>query len=287
MTPQEPPAPARPPGVQVGSGTLYCEACGTETPHRILKLVAGREGTNAPTRGIARCQRCRWTHPFEMAVKRRVAVDVIVSVGARSERHRLEFPLGSSAEVGADLAASAGPLWVRKIEARNGTTPSQASLTDVAVLWVVRGSGSEVPVSIVEGGRTVPSRLATSPDQLLGVGEECTTKDGRVVIVAIRARGHTWHRPGDQFSAKEVTRLYAQRTANPPAGRSDWTSGRGMPSSRASSASRPGRSRSGPGVRMKRTVPRRRTASGGAAVHSVSPSYSINPIASSVGRSRK
>ncbi len=272
MIPVEPPAPARPAGAHVGSGTLFCESCGAETPHRILKLVAGREGATAPTRGIARCQRCRWTHPFEMVADRRVSVDVIVSAGARSERQRLEFPWGSSAQVGADLASSSGPLWVRKIESRNGTTPSHAPLTDVAVLWVVRGAGMEVPVSIVEGSRTVPSRLATSRDEPLGVGDERTTKDGRIVIVAIRARGHTWREPGDQFPAEEVTRLYARRTTSPPAGRSDWTSGRGMPRSRASSTSRSGRSRSGPGLRMKRAVPRRRTASGGAAVQSVSPS---------------
>lgn len=87
------------------------------------------------------------------------------------------------------------------------------------------------------------------PDTPIEVGASLQLEERTVTVVGIRAKGSTWRRPGDRFVAGEVMRVYARREAMPPAGRSDWSRSREMPSSRTSSTSMSFRRRSSPGVR--------------------------------------
>ena len=194
-----------------------------------------------------------------------------MSEGNRALPVRRELPGAATVRVGSLVPGAPEPLRVRKIDTREGATAPEADPSRIATLWAVRETSAQVPVSIVEGNRTVPSRLSAAREEWLSVGEERSLKDGRIVIVALRARGHTYRRPGDRFRAAEIVRVYARRTERPPAGRRDWSTERGTPSSRTSSISRSARSRSAPGARRTRMAPRRRTASGGATVQRVSP----------------
>jgi len=254
------------------AATLFCENCGEATPHRILRIVTAGKSPAGDLRGVARCRSCRWTHPFEVVRAGGVEVNEIVSEGSRSDRRRVTLPKGQRVQLGSGVPGSPEPLRIHRIETRDGTSPSDALTDAVATLWVTRDVGSVVPVSVVEGARTVPRRLTVPPETLFRVGEEIAVDGRTIVIVALRARGHTWRRLGDEFPGSEVRRIYGRRTEIPPAGRRDWTRGRGTPSSRESSISRSERSRSAPGVRRNRTVPRVRTAVGGATVHRDSPS---------------
>ena len=175
-------------------------------------------------------------------------------------------------QVGTGVPGSPDALRIHRIETRSGTSPSEARAEEVATLWVTRDVGAVVPISIVVGARTRTLKNTWPPETILEVGARLDLEGSEVRIVGLRALGRTWRRFGDRFRAFEVARVYARLTEIPPAGRRDWSRGRAMPSSRTSSASRSERSRSGPGVRTTRTVPRRRTASGGAAVHRLSPS---------------
>ncbi len=270
--------PAAEPGVSPASlhelraASIWCEVCGVVTAHRILRGEGRGQVSASLWKGTARCQRCRWTHPFEVPRPSTVEVAEIVSEGARSVRRRTNLPRGRRLQVGSGVPESTEALRIRRIETRSGTSSSEALSEDVVTLWVTRDVGAVVPVSIVEGARTRTFTRAWPPDTPLEVGMRLKVDRSQVEIVGLRAVGRTWRRPGDRFPAREVGLIYARRRAMPPAGRSDWRSGRGIPSSRASSTSRSDRSRSGPGVRTTRTSPRRRTASGGAAVQRRSPS---------------
>jgi len=254
------------------SATLHCDNCGRDTPHRILRIVARKGAAPGELRGIARCRECRWTHPFEVTGPSTVEVAQIVSEGPRSVRTRITLPRFRRVQVGSGVPDAPEPLLVHRIETHDGGSPSEAPAYEIATLWVTRNVGAVVPVSLVEGARTRTFRTTWPPETLLEVGARLKVERSEVLIVGLRAVGRTWRRPGDRFRALEVSRVYARRTEMPPAGRRDWRSGRAIPSSRASSTSRSERSRSGPGVSRTRTVPRRRTASGGAAVHRLSPS---------------
>ncbi len=267
-TPSEP-AGERPSSARsvLGFGVLYCENCGESTPHRLLRVTPSVGATRARVAGIARCRVCRWTHPFTSERVPPVAVALIVSERDRSERRRIELPPTSVLEVGSAIPDVSESLRVTKIDARDGRAVGTARAGEVATVWAVRGDEAAVPVSIVQGARTVSRTVRVPPSARLAVGATLDVGDDRVAIVGLRARGRTWRREGDAFEAAEVQRVYGRRTLSPPAGSRDWRSDRERPRSRASSTSVAARSRSSPGVRRTATVPRAATAAGGAATH--------------------
>lgn len=267
----EPPSlPARSRGSRtpkILSATLRCDNCGEATPHRVLRLDPARRGGTGVVHGTARCQICQWTHRFDSAAAGTVDIACIVSVGQVSERSRITLPAHRQLQVGSGIPDSPEPVRILRIDTRDGRRVPAALTDAIATIWVVRDVGAIVPVSIVEGRRTRTARLIVPRETPYEVGGRVTVEGTRLDIVALRARGHTWRRPGDAFEAAEVQRIYGRRIEIPPAGRSDWSSGRGTLRSFASSTSSFDRSRSSPGVRRTRTTPRARTAEGGATVH--------------------
>lgn len=254
------------------AATLFCENCGEATPHRILRLDRRSRATSGRVSGVARCRTCQFTHPFDSIPEDRVELSLIVSAGPTSERSRLSLPRRRTLQVGTGVPESESPLTIHRIEDRSGHSLSHGLAGDIATVWATRDEGAVVPVSIVDGAHTRAIRITLPPGAMMVVGDRATVDRFEIRIFALRARGRTWRQPGDRFPAVEVGRVYGRRIDRPPAGRSDWSRERGTPRSRASSTSRSERSRSGPGVNRTRTTPRRRSASGGAAVHKMSPS---------------
>jgi uncharacterized Zn finger protein len=251
------PPPASTSGSRIGVATLRCEVCRAETAHRILRLSTGGRRPTAVRQGIARCQVCRTTHPFEVRPVRSVRIAVIRSSGPRSESASIELPAGTELEVHELAPGVLPPARVRKIELANGRPVGAAPAEAVARLWLVDETGPRVPVSLIRGASTVSQLLEFRDDDRLAIGGTLQIDGDRWSVVALRARGRTFQRPGDEFPAAEVARVYARRTASPPGGSSDWSRFRDTPSSRASSDSVRPRSRSSPGVTRKRSSPRR------------------------------
>jgi uncharacterized Zn finger protein len=268
------PEPAPSPGLagRMHSASLWCENCGEETPHRILRLAPGTSPTAKAISGTARCRKCEWTHSFTVARPVEVEVSLIISDGPTSVRRRVRIPAGNRLELAGVVPGTEEPVYVRRIETHSRHSVSSARPGEVATIWASREAGAVIPVSVVEGARTWTSRLVLPRQSRLSVGDEIRVANSSVRVVALRARGRTWRLPGDSFGAEEVQRVYTRRTDSPPAGSSDWRRSRGTPSSRASSFSRSSRSRSGPGVMRTRRSPPARSASGGATHQRVSPS---------------
>ena len=258
------------PAAAVHAAEIFCDACGRTTPHRILRVDP--RSSPGGVRGIARCRTCRWTHPFSSAPEPEVSVARIFSDGPVSEAGRVTLPANAELEVGSTVPATVPPVRVLRIDRKVGGPARSARADEIATLWVAPDRGAMVPVSIVEGRRTRSARLTMTPDRLLGVSGTIEVEGIPLVIVGLRARGRTWKEPGDEFHAREVDRVYARRQLIPPAGSSDWSRSRERPIVRESSTSRPARSRSSPGVRRTRAIPRARRALGGATVQSSSPS---------------
>lgn len=249
---------------RLGAASLYCENCGRETPHRILRLDRASSSRTSRLRGTARCKECRLTHTFDTATPEEVERTVIVSAGTESERRTVRLPRFARLEVGRDLPGSDPPVTIRKIDLASGVTAGSAVASEVATVWGVRDLGAVVKVSVVEGARTRATVLRLPHGTVLEVGSMLDVDGDRAEIVGLRAAGHTWRRPGDRFPGEQVDRAYVRRTAIPPAGRSDWSRSRDRPSSPARATSSSGRSRSSPGIRVTRRVPRARNADVGA-----------------------
>ncbi len=260
--------PSTPDPGALRGGLIFCENCGAETLHRVLKAASHR---SARVEGLARCNDCRWTHPFTILRPSSSTIRQITSVGPNSKASSLALPGTERLQVGQRVPDSIPPVRILRIDARTGRTVSSERVDRIAAVWVTPDEGASVPVSIVEGRRTRPARVTLPPQTPLTVGAGILVDGDRLFIAALRARGHTWRREGDSFEATEVQRVYGRRTSIPPAGSSDWRRERDIPSSRARSISRSSRSRSRPGVNRNRTFPQDRTAAAGATVHSRSP----------------
>jgi len=277
-------APGRP---ALHAAVIWCDACGEETAHRVLRLEAPARRGTGPVRGVARCRVCRLTHRFEVVPRPMTAVAAVVSEGARSARTQVQLPASARLTVNERLAVLPGPYRIRRIERKDGSVGPSAPAGSVATVWVVRESEPGIRVAIVDGARTRTAQVVLPPASMLGVGDPVTVEGTALVVAAIRARARTWRRVGDRFAVAEIDRIYARRTVRPPAGSNDWSRSRGRPSARESSISRSARFRSSPGRRRYRTSPRAASADGGATVHRRSPSRSTSPTASSSGRSSR
>ena len=244
-------------GPRIGVATIWCETCRADTPHRILRLATGARRASAVRQGVARCQVCRTTHPFTYRPPRSVRIAVVRSIGPRSEPSTLELAAGTELEAHELAPGAVPPGRIRKIELADGRVVARATAEHTARLWLTDETGPRVPVSLIHGASTVSRMLEFEEDDRLAIGGSLQIDGDRWSVVGLRARGRTFSRPGDEFPAREVARVYARRTVRPPAGRSDWSRFRDTPSSRASSDSAAPRSRSSPGVSRKRSSPRR------------------------------
>lgn len=228
----------------VRSGLLFCETCGADTNHRILRW----DRRPGPLAGTARCSQCRTVHRFVERPPSTREIWVIVSEGTRSQRVRWETPSATIVSVGEIVTIAERPVRVTRIERPDGKPRPSATASDIATVWAVADRGPEIAVSWIEGRTTRSVRWVPPEGAIVRVGER-REFDGRpAFVIGFRGRGRTWRRTDDALPATEIDRIYARRAFNPPAGRSDWSRGRGSPSSRASSISISARRRSSPGV---------------------------------------
>lgn len=268
-------APSPPAGelpTAVHAGDLFCDVCQEVTPHRILRTGAVAQGGAPRTvSGTARCRRCKWVHPFVLAPRRSVVRRLVISEGSRSESEELELDPTTLLRVGANVPGKRPEVRILRLDTTDDRSASEATAERIRTIWTRPVAGRSLPVSIVEGRRTRAARVPEEPGRSYEIGGELLVEGLPCVISAMRADGTTWHDPGRSFPGEAVERLYVRRMARPPAGRSDWRSDRETESSRASSTSSAGRSRSSPGIRIIRSRPRERRASGGAADQRVAP----------------
>jgi uncharacterized Zn finger protein len=238
------------------SVSLPCENCGRTTSHRVLRWDPRGKRATVPLSGIARCQECRWTHPFTQPTTPVVEIALVVSEGEKSRRERVQVPAHRRLQVGSRLPGGTGAFLIHRIDTRSRESVTHSTTDDVATVWVTPEGETAVAVSIVERAQTRPVRWVVPTPTEVAVGDELRVDGTDVVVVALRARGHTWRLFGDRFVASDIQRVYARRREMPPAGSSDWSRVRVRPSSRESSTSIASRSRSSPGTRTARTAPR-------------------------------
>lgn len=274
----EPSIPS-PPHIRVGhfeglhSAGLFCETCATSTRHRILSVARERRtAERVVLEGTARCSQCRLTHPFELEIPKQISIRAVVSDGARSVPISVQLPANQRLLVGSQVPDQDRPLEVVRIDLRSSSQTSDAIARDIATLWLTPNGPRAIPVSLVLGAKTAATRAELPPEQFVEVGGTVAVAGGTLRVVGLRARNRTWSQAGDRFPAREVARIYTRRMEIPPAGNSRWSTSRGSPRSRTISTSRSARSRSSPGVKIRRNLPRARNAAGGAAVHRGSPS---------------
>jgi uncharacterized Zn finger protein len=222
----------------VGAASIFCDVCQEATPHRILSLRGPRPAAGSALSGIARCQRCRLTHPFGSPARRPCTVRAIVSEGPVSRSLELRLPAAREVGIGGKVLFGREQFVVRRIELAGQRSAAVARPEEIACLWVTNDRGFHVPISIVEGRRTRSIRWTPPGGARVGVGDSLSLDGNQYIVTGIRSGGRTLRRASGSVDASSIERIYVRRTWNPPAGSSDWSRSRETPSSRESSRSR-------------------------------------------------
>lgn len=228
--PEEVPAPG------VHSLDLPCPTCGEVLRHRVLHVrgsapPSSPKAKRTPLEGVARCLRCRTTHPFTLTPRLLSTVTVIVSDGPRSRRTSISWPPERRIDGETTLRLFGRPVRVARIEVAEQRSAASALPSEIVALWTVPTDVVHLNVSLREGARTLPLHYSVKADVPLRVGGTFRVEGEPFEIVGLRGRGRTFHEPGEELPAREVQRVYARRAERPPGGRRAWTSSRVIPRS--------------------------------------------------------
>jgi uncharacterized Zn finger protein len=210
---------------------IPCPVCGVVERHRVVHVRPSRKGGSKRLEGIARCSRCRTSHPFTLEPPVRARVRVIVSEGPVSARHHLSLPKDRRLAVGEPLTVEGRPVVIRRLEGPQDRSLTSGFPRDVVSVWAVPTDQAHVRLSLLRGAKVTPLHLLLPPDQELRVGGIISLGEEQVMIVGLRGRGHTFHDSGTVLRASEVQRAYVRRAETPPGGRRAWTRSRVMPRS--------------------------------------------------------
>jgi uncharacterized Zn finger protein len=202
----------------VHAATLFCDVCGEETPHRIVRMdpAAGKAVS-----GLARCRTCHTTHRFQTRASRQHVLSEIVSDGAKSQRRVRSLAADEQLAVGERMPDRTPSARIHKLDRLDGRSVRTAPAREIRTVWLTPDEGAVLKVSLVDGRRTSSARITLPSETRIAVGALLTVDGRSWHISGMRANGRTWRHPEDAFPARQVQRVYARRYARPPAGKSD------------------------------------------------------------------
>lgn len=192
---------------------LPCPTCAEETPHRVLHVSAYREGGYLA--GVARCGKCRQTHPFEVRPATGT-VRVVLSKGARSRMVRVPRGAFPNFEPGTRFTIEDGQAHITRIEPEGPPSPEDAG--KAFTVWAVAEGPARVRVSLSAGARTIPLTVELDPDTPLRVAGNLVVGSRRLRIYAIRVGRRTIDDEGFTAPAGRIVRVYARSAWTPPPG---------------------------------------------------------------------
>jgi len=187
----------------------FCEMCGEETKHRVLKgnII---EGKVIRFTGVLKCLRCGNTKDVEIIEEKPVMVTVNISAGESTKRDKVEFESDEVLEQDAEIVVNGRRCIVTKIEA-NGRSVPHAPAKKIDCLWLKDIEQVKVKIAVNDRELTMPYFIFTDPDEEFAVGNIIDTDDGQVVITAIKTKTRRINRENDVATASEIVRIYCRR----------------------------------------------------------------------------
>lgn len=188
---------------------LYCEGCGEETPHRILK---GKLGPTMESGfdGTVQCIPCSTVHPAHIEMEKPVDVRSIISEKARSTRTEIEFFPREIIRVKDEIMWEDHNLLVTAIE-KGSRRVEKAEASEVDCIWLKLFDTVEIKVSVVEGSNTKSERMEAAPEEEFAVGDLLEFGRMKVVITKIKKDRRMVYREGSPVQAREIKRVYTKR----------------------------------------------------------------------------
>jgi uncharacterized Zn finger protein len=185
--------------------TAYCDACGGETLHEVMRVVSGgKRGMHV----TARCSECGLVHQVEMSFERVKEIPIVVSWMGTSENDRMVAPLGERLRVGDEIYLDDDRLLITGIEADDGRMVKEAEVERIKTLFTKRYDRVRVKVSINRGSRTTSRNIFVAPEEEFEVGEVLEVDGIKAVIHRMKLEEHFITRGA--APARKIVRIYAK-----------------------------------------------------------------------------
>ncbi|MGA1866396.1 MAG: HVO_0476 family zinc finger protein [Thermoplasmatota archaeon] len=186
----------------------FCEKCGEETPHRVLK---GRIGATPASGfdGTVQCISCKQIHHANFPVEKPVSINCIISDKDHSKKETIEFGPLEEVMVGEELFWESHNIIVTAIE-KNGSRVRKTKASEIDCLWLKYFDTVPVKVSIVRGASTKSEKIEAAPDEEFAVGDLLEFGKEKVVIDKIKTEHRMIYRDGVPVEARDIKRVYAK-----------------------------------------------------------------------------
>lgn len=180
---------------------MYCEACGIDTEHSVVK----RRGSEL----LVKCAECG--HVQLITEKPRLKeVKVVISRYERSEGKAVLFPAEEEVNTGDEVVVEEEPLRITAIDTESGKRVKKAKIKEVKTLWCISlAIPVRVKYSLHFGGTTTSGEIHTSRDRVFSVGEVVVTPEETFIIEKIKTRDRLLRR--GSATAEEIVRLYGRK----------------------------------------------------------------------------
>lgn len=190
--------------------TTACPDCGEDTLHTVLRGTLGTRGEHKTLDATVQCVECGRTHHVVIRQAKDVALPVVISHGQDSRRTSVELPGDEDVSVGEGIIVDGLNCKVTGIEAKDMRRVDDASVKEVATLWVKEFEEIAVGFAINLGHKTITKVLPAPPEQEFTVGEEFVFGRLRVTVHAIKTEQRLLKRGSAQ--AGEIRRIFASPT---------------------------------------------------------------------------
>ena len=187
--------------------TLYCETCGEETLHKILKgKIKDQKGMVIDI--VAKCNECDSTYTGTVRAPKLRTIPLILSHGEESRKTSIDLPENERIYVEDELILDTDIIMITSIEAR-GRRLKSAQVDEIETLWAKLFNTVQVPVSVNRGARTITGRLEAVPDEEFYIGDTVNLRNLPCVIHQIMLVDGRMVRRGGA-PAREIKRVYGK-----------------------------------------------------------------------------
>ena len=180
---------------------MYCESCGRETEHEVVK----QRGSEF----LVKCLECGYVH-LVTDKPRLKDLSVIISRYETSERKMVNLPAEQVVRIGDEIEVDGELVRITAIDTMKGRRVKRERLKNVKTLWAVSlAIPVRVKYSLHEGGITTSGEIHTSRERVFSVGEVVVTPEETFVIEKIKTKDRMLRR-GSAY-AEEIVRIYGRR----------------------------------------------------------------------------
>ncbi len=181
---------------------VYCDVCGEETPHRLIRKE----------KYLYSCRTCGTVR--EVREKKPLEIKAIVSSGDRSSVGKVTLNDGDILKVGDEIVVELPDrvtlAEITSIELKEGRRVEESSAGNVQAIWTREVEEVILRVSLHKGRYTESVRIKVPGETVFRVDGMIKISGKQYRITGIKTGKRMLKSPSQEAVAKEIVRIYAR-----------------------------------------------------------------------------